>query len=115
MTGRERPGGRPGRKEEVFAMRRRWLVCYDITDARRLRRVHKTVKGYGERLQYSVFSCILSKSELQRLIAALRSIIDESADSVMIVDVGLATAAADSVFRFIGEERNVDPPRRLVI
>ena len=32
-------------------MRRCYLVCYDIRDPKRLRRVHKTMKGYGESWQ----------------------------------------------------------------
>ena len=29
-------------------MRRCYLVCYDIRDQKRLRRVHKIMKGFGE-------------------------------------------------------------------
>ncbi len=32
-----------------------WLVCYDISDPRRLQRVHKTISRHGIPLQYSVF------------------------------------------------------------
>ena len=41
-----------------------FLVCYDIADPKRLRKVYQLVRAYGERLQYSVFRCVLS--ELQR-------------------------------------------------
>lgn len=44
-----------------------YLVCYDIRDARRLRKVAKHVEGYGTRMQYSVFRCWLSPQQLQRL------------------------------------------------
>jgi CRISPR-associated protein Cas2 len=33
------------------------LVCYDICEPKRLRRVHKVMKGFGEPWQYSVFFC----------------------------------------------------------
>ena len=46
-----------------MAKRRRYLVCYDVRDDGRLRRVHSTVKGYGYPLQYSVFVCDLSDAE----------------------------------------------------
>jgi len=36
-------------------MRTTYLVCYDITDDKRLRRVFKSCKNYGDHLQYSVF------------------------------------------------------------
>lgn len=47
---------------------RNWyLVCYDIRDDLRLRRVAKLLEGYGERLQYSVFRCRLTPREEERL------------------------------------------------
>ena len=46
----------------------RWyLVCYDIREPKRLRRVAKMLEGHGERIQYSVFRCWLSASGLERL------------------------------------------------
>ena len=44
--------------------RRRFLIAYDISDPKRLRRVCKTMEEYGDRLQYSVFICDLSRAEL---------------------------------------------------
>ena len=38
-------------------MRQSYLVCYDISDDKRLRKVFKTMRGYGDHLQYSVFEC----------------------------------------------------------
>lgn len=47
---------------------RAWhLITYDIRDDARLRRVAKLMEGHGERLQYSVFRCRLSATELERL------------------------------------------------
>ena len=46
----------------------RWyLVCYDIREPKRLRRVAQILEGHGERIQYSVFRCWLSASALERL------------------------------------------------
>src|SRR5437870_5051974 len=44
-------------------MRTCYIVAYDIADPKRLQRVHRTMRGYGDPLQYSVFRCILSPSE----------------------------------------------------
>jgi CRISPR-associated protein Cas2 len=44
-----------------------YLVCYDVRDAKRLRRVAKHLEGRGERLQYSVFRCWLGYTQLQKL------------------------------------------------
>src|SRR5579883_2769942 len=47
---------------------RSWhLVCYDIQDDGRLRRVAKLLEGYGERVQYSIFRCRLTSREAERL------------------------------------------------
>lgn len=58
------------------------VVAYDIADARRLRRVRRTVMGFGAPAQESVFHCRLWPEELMRLQAALALIIDHSADTV---------------------------------
>ena len=48
-------------------MRATHLVSYDIRDDVRLRKVARLLEGYGDRVQYSVFRCCLSLTELQRL------------------------------------------------
>ncbi|MBY0548446.1 MAG: CRISPR-associated endonuclease Cas2 [Candidatus Obscuribacterales bacterium] len=48
--------------------RREWyLVCYDIRDAARWRKAYKLIKGYGQRIQYSIFRCRLSKPSVEEL------------------------------------------------
>ena len=44
-------------------MRTTFLVCYDIADDKRLRKVFKTCCNFGDHLQFSVFECDLSPSE----------------------------------------------------
>ena len=61
-------------------MRRHYLVTYDICDAKRLRRVFKTMKGFGAHLQLSVFQCDLPDIDLVRMKAALTEIIDPRED-----------------------------------
>lgn len=48
-----------------------YAVCYDITDDRERARVDKTLKGYGLRVQKSVFECHLTRGSKAALIAAL--------------------------------------------
>ncbi len=65
------------------------LVTYDVAteDAagrRRLRRVAQACEAYGQRVQKSVFECVLSDAGLELLVARLRAEMDESADSVRI-------------------------------
>src|ERR1700733_6753664 len=44
-----------------------YLVCYDVRDAKRLRKTAKHLEGYGTRVQYSIFRCWLSHEQMQRL------------------------------------------------
>jgi CRISPR-associated protein Cas2 len=47
---------------------RRWrLVCYDIRDPRRYRKIYKVIRGEGDRLQYSVFRCRLDDRQTEEL------------------------------------------------
>ncbi len=69
-------------------MRRLYIVTYDICEPKRLRRVFKTVKGFGEHLQLSVFQCDLPEMDVVKLKAALVEIIDHTEDQVLIIDLG---------------------------
>lgn len=87
--------------------RRRYLVAYDIREPRRLRRVCKLMEANGERMQYSVFVCDLSRTELIHLRKASEDIMNLAVDSVAIVDLGDVSEAR---FTFIG--KRYDLPRR---
>lgn len=69
-------------------MRIRYIVSYDICDPKRLRRVFRTMKGFGDPLQLSVFRCDLSASERVLLIEAITKVINHREDQVMIIDIG---------------------------
>jgi CRISPR-associated protein Cas2 len=69
-------------------MRNRYLVAYDISDEKRLRRVFKKMKTFGLHLQFSVFECELSDRELAIMKAALDPVIHHFLDQILIVDLG---------------------------
>ncbi|HEY9867781.1 MAG TPA: CRISPR-associated endonuclease Cas2 [Candidatus Obscuribacterales bacterium] len=69
-------------------MRRCYLVSYDIRHPRRLRRVYKVLRGYGEHWQYSVFFCVLRDIDRVRLQAALEKEMNLKEDQALIVDLG---------------------------
>jgi CRISPR-associated protein Cas2 len=77
--------------------RQRFIVCYDISNPKRLRRVEKTVKAFGVRIQYSVFECLLDSTRLQQLRKNLSEIINTDHDQVMFLTLG--PEAASSNFR----------------
>jgi len=65
-------------------MRTNYLVCYDISDPRRLARVFKLLKGKGLHIQYSVFHCSMTWQRLLELKEKLSWIIEEKEDDVRI-------------------------------
>ncbi|MCB9758381.1 MAG: CRISPR-associated endonuclease Cas2 [Alphaproteobacteria bacterium] len=69
---------------------RLYLVCYDIGDPKRLRNVWKIMRGRGERVQYSVYRCVLSPLQLEQLEDVLESIVHAQEDQVLIVPLGHA-------------------------
>ena len=68
-----------------------YVVTYDITDARRWRRVFKLMKGYGRWLQLSVFHCRLDGGRRADMALALERLIDPASDHVVILDLGPAS------------------------
>lgn len=69
-------------------MRQAFIVSYDVCDPKRLRKVFRVLRGYGDHLQLSVFRCELSKREIVELRAALAAVIHAGDDQVLFVDVG---------------------------
>ena len=71
-----------------MAARTRYLLAYDISDPRRLRRVHAVAKTYGYPLQYSVFVCDLDDVELVALERDLSAVIAHREDRISVFDLG---------------------------
>lgn len=69
-------------------LRSTYIVAYDICDARRLRRVFKTCKNYGEHLQYSVFECDLDDQERAEMENKLGDLIKHDEDQVLFIRLG---------------------------
>ena len=69
---------------------RTYIVTYDISDNRRWRRVFKTMNGFGEWLQLSVFQCRLSRRRRAELETRLREIVKAGEDHVLLIDIGPA-------------------------
>lgn len=76
-----------------------YLLCYDIREPTRLRRVHRLMRTWGEAIQYSVFRCLLSASERRRMLEMLRQLIDERADDVRLYQIETRTP-----IRFLGSQ-----------
>lgn len=91
-------------------MRNRYIVAYDVSDGKRLRRVFRKMNGFGDALQFSVFACDLSAKERVLLEEALRDIIDVKEDRVLIIDIGPVEGRGAGVVRTLG--RQVKPKQR---
>ena len=68
------------------------LVSYDVAKndngPRRLRRVAKTCQNYGQRVQYSVFECLVDPAQWATLRAQLTQVIDPEFDSLRFYFLG---------------------------
>jgi len=69
------------------------LVTYDVNTQdragrRRLRRIARACKDYGQRVQYSVFECEVDPAEWTRLRARLIGEIDVNTDSLRFYRLG---------------------------
>lgn len=84
-------------------MRRCYLVCYDIRDEKRLRRVHRVCKGYGEPWQYSVFFCVLKDIDRVRLQSELETEMNLREDQAMIIQLGADEETARAATTVIGQ------------
>jgi CRISPR-associated protein Cas2 len=84
------------------------VVSYDIVSDLRRRKVMKTLEGFGKRVQYSVFECLLSVAQIVDLQRKLKKLVGKddslrfyfiSADDVKrIALMGGANVTADRNF-----------------
>ena len=58
------------------------VISYDIPDDRRRARLATLLENYGQRVQYSVFECILTGRQLQELRRRMVPLLSLAEDSV---------------------------------
>lgn len=92
-------------------MRSSYLVCYDIADDKRLRKVFQTMRNYGDHLQFSIFECQFTPKDLVKCKADLGAIIHHSKDQVLFVDLGPSEGRGERVITALGQPYSaVDAP-----
>ena len=84
-------------------MRNTYLVCYDIRDDKRLRKVFKTMRDYGDHLQYSIFECQFNPIDLARCRHELSEIINHAHDQVLFIDLGPTAGRGERVITALGQ------------
>jgi len=65
----------------------RAIIAYDVSDARRRRKVIDLLEGHGERIQESVFDVSGSQSQLKRLMRDIGNLVDIDEDVVHLFPV----------------------------
>jgi CRISPR-associated protein Cas2 len=63
------------------------LIAYDISQPRRLGRVHRYLKKEAIPLQYSIFVTQANQRKIREIIRTIRSIIHEKEDDVRIYEL----------------------------
>ena len=91
-----------------------YVVSYDIMDQKRLYRVHKAMKGFGDPVHYSVFRCDLTTKGKVEMVAALTDLINPDEDRVMIIDLGPKDGKVEERIEFMGIHR-ADMERKFII
>jgi CRISPR-associated protein Cas2 len=71
-------------------MRNTYIVCYDVADPKRLRRVFKVCKDFGQHIQFSVFECDLTASEKLQFEEKLGAEIKREEDQILFIRLGPA-------------------------
>ncbi len=92
-------------------MRNTYLVTYDIRDNKRLRKVFRTMRDYGDHLQYSVFECQMNPIDLAKCRHELSEIIKHDEDQVLFVNLGPAAGRGERVISALGQPYSpIDAP-----
>jgi len=92
------------------------LISYDVKTEtlegkRRLRKVAKLCQNWGQRVQYSVFECLLDPAQWASLKASLLQTIDAEEDSLRFYQLG---SNWKKRVEHVGAKPSVDPEGPLV-
>jgi CRISPR-associated protein Cas2 len=96
-------------------VRHLFIVSYDISDRARWGKVFRTMKGFGEHLQLSVFQCDLTPAQKIRMKAALSDIIHHEQDQVVFIDLGPTEGREIKEIEAIGRPMEVVGREPLVV
>jgi CRISPR-associated protein Cas2 len=60
-----------------------WVIAYDIADDRRRQKVAKTLEAYGTRSNFSVFECLVTESQINKIQKQLKKLINRKEDCIL--------------------------------
>lgn len=92
------------------------LISYDVAHdehgAKRLRHVAKILENYGQRVQYSVFECLVDPGQWIKLKTSLLKEINPKYDSIRFYSLG---ANWEHKVEHIGQKKPLNPQGILII
>lgn len=59
-----------------------YVIAYDTTSAKRRRMIIRLLEPYGKRINYSVYECMLTESQLSKLVQDISKIVVVGKDQV---------------------------------
>lgn len=91
------------------------IISYDIVEDRRRTKLLKLLKGYGTRVQYSVFECDLTAAQLVTALGEIRNLVDLTTDSIRCYQIdqadvrriqilGIGRLTTDPLYYLVGGE-----------
>lgn len=89
-----------------------YVIAYDIPDDGRRKKIADLLEGYGQRVQYSVFECPLSKSKLNQLQKRLLKIYNSGEDSLRFYPLSGHTLSQIEIW---GEPPLTKPPGSVIV
>jgi CRISPR-associated protein Cas2 len=95
-------------------MRHTYIVTYDISNPKRLRKVYQLMLGWGDHIQLSVFQCDLNSRELVELRLELARIIRHTEDQVLFIDVCTVEARTPETITALGRA-HIDSERIAIV
>ena len=93
-----------------------YMVCYDVHNPKRLRKCAKLMEGYGERMQYSVFRCWMTKRDMEKLRWELTERLDPEDDVLVIPLCGSCVSGIASLHSATRPPNwPGEPPRHVIV
>jgi CRISPR-associated protein Cas2 len=89
-----------------------YVVTYDIPCDKRRKKVSDLLEGYGKRVQYSVFECVLNQSKYDELRQRLSKKVNIEEDSVRFYPVSSHTLSQVETW---GGSPVTPPPESIII
>lgn len=59
-----------------------YVICFDVGDGKRLRKISNEMENFGVRVQRSVFECHLENAQLRELQQRLEALMEPAEDQV---------------------------------